>query len=159
MKKQFLLLLGIVFIGLNSCSQDLTCSDFKTGKFYIPIDNKLEKYTIESNDSISELKIDNDKNIRELIVIREKETQTEWKNGLNVGNPAHVIINWIDDCTYRLTYDGGKAGLNDENKWINDNNGIVVEKIRITGRCMEYRATMTTNDGQKISQNGTICKE
>ena len=42
---------------------------------------------------------------------------------------------------------------------MNENNGIVVEKIQIIGRCMEYSATMKSNDGRIIEQKGTICKE
>ncbi|SDF25167.1 hypothetical protein SAMN05421636_1313 [Pricia antarctica] len=49
--------------------------------------------------------------------------------------------------------------LDETEKWINENNGIVVSKRKIEGKCMFYNATMTTNDGQKISQKGTICAE
>ncbi|CAM1363669.1 conserved protein of unknown function [Tenacibaculum soleae] len=146
---------------MNSCShsQDLNCSDFKTGKFYIPTTEQLEKYTITENDSIKELLIDRDENTERYIVLREKNTQTEWKDGENNGTPEFEIIQWINDCSYRLKYDPNKSELSEQKKWVNENNGIVVEKIRIIGKCMEYRATMTSNDGRKVEQKGTICKE
>lgn len=125
-----------MLIELNSCTQDLTCADFKTGEFYIP---------------------SNKNNVENWIVIRETGTQTEWSNEIGKGNPNYEILEWIDDCTYHLTYDETKMELNEQKKWINENNGIVVEKVRINGNCMDYTATMITNDGEKIQQNGTIC--
>jgi len=68
-------------------------------------------------------------------------------------------IEWIDECSYRLTYDESKGQLDEEEQWINDNNGIVVSKIQIEEKCMIYNASMTTTDGQVISQKGIICKE
>ena len=44
-------------------------------------------------------------------------------------------------------------------KWTNENNGIVVSKRKIEGKCLFYTATMTTNAGEKLSQNGVICKK
>lgn len=136
MKKTKFSILTIFIIGLNSCTQDLTCADFKTGEFYIPS---------EKND------------VKKWIVVRESVTQTEWINGIGSGNPEYEILEWIDDCTYRLTYDENKMELDEQKNWINANNGIVVEKVRINGKCMENKATMTTNDGEKIEQNGKIC--
>ncbi len=159
MKKTNILLISLIIIVLNSCTQELTCADFKTGQFYIPKTNKIDKYTVVENDSISEFTDKPDPSINKYIVIREKNTQTEWKNGIGQGSPDYEIIEWIDDCTYRLTYDASKAELDEEKKWINDNNGIVVSKVKIKNRCLYYTATMTTNEGKKISQDGIICKE
>tara|TARA_R110002049_G_scaffold279278_6_gene458239 strand:- start:1545 stop:1694 length:150 start_codon:yes stop_codon:yes gene_type:complete len=47
--------------------------------------------------------------------------------------------------------------LDEDKKWVNDNNGIVVSKNKIEGKCLFYTATMTTNEGQQISQDGIIC--
>ncbi len=159
MRKQNLLFFGMILIGLNCYTQNLTCLDFKTGKFYIPMNDKLEKVTIQSKDSVSELKLKQDKNINKWVIIRKKNTQTEWMNGLNNGTPLYAKLEWIDNCTYRLTYDGNKTKLKKHEKWTNENNGIVVTNVQILGKCMEYKATMTTNNGEKISQSGTICKE
>ena len=159
MKKTKLLLIIFGFIGLNSCTKKLTCSDFKIGTFYIPETEGMNKYKIESNDSISEISPERDLTVKKYIVIREKNTQTEWKNGIGNGKPDYEILEWIDDCTYRLTYDSSKAELDEDKKWINENSGIVVSKTKIENKCLYYTATMTTNEGQKISQDGIICIE
>ncbi|UOB16823.1 hypothetical protein [Abyssalbus ytuae] len=159
MKKTIFLLFTILLLGFYTRAQELTCSDFKIGQFYIPEIKETAKYTIISNDSISEFIPKKDPAIKKYIVIREEKTQVEWKNGIGNGSPEHEIIEWIDDCTYRLTFDSSISELDEEKKWINDNNGIVVSKIKIEGNCMYYTATMTTKIGQKISQNGIICKE
>ncbi len=159
MKKTKLLLITLSLIGLNSYTQKLTCSDFKTGTFYIPENEEMSKYTIEANDSIAEITDKRNPLIKKWIVIREKNTQIEWKNGIGNGKPEYEIIEWIDECTYRLTYDDSKSELDEEKKWVNENNGIVVSKTKIENKCLIYTATMTTNEGQKISQDGIICKE
>ena len=159
MKKTKLLLIIFGFIGLNSCTEKLTCSDFKIGTFYIPETEEMNNYKIELNDSISEISPERDLTVKKYIVIREKNTQTEWKNGIGNGKPDYEILEWIDDCTYRLTYDSSKAELDEDKKWINENSGIVVSKTKIENKCLYYTATMTTNEGQKISQDGIICRE
>ncbi|WP_417443860.1 hypothetical protein [Joostella sp.] len=159
MKKTKLLLITLSLIGLNSSAQKLTCSDFKIGTFYIPETKEMSKYTIEVNDSIMEMTDKQDLSIKKWIVVREKNTQIEWKNGIGNGIPEYEIIEWIDDCSYRLTYDASKSELDEEKKWVNDNNGIVISKTKIENNCLYYTAAMTTNDGQKISQDGIICKE
>ncbi|QSS96665.1 hypothetical protein [Psychroflexus sp. ALD_RP9] len=143
----------IILIGINSNAQELTCADFKEGRFYIPeTETESENTTEIEND-------DNDAEIEKYIVIRKGNTQTEWTNGIGNGKPDYEIIEWIDDCTYRLTYDDSKYELDAEKKWVNDNNGIVVSKTKIVDNCLMYEAILTTNDGQKISQNGIICRE
>ncbi|MCG2432102.1 hypothetical protein [Aequorivita xiaoshiensis] len=157
MKKPIFLLVVILIIGFTTSAQEMTCADFKIGQFYIPED--MANHTIVSDDGKSELKSKRDPATKKYIVLREKNTQIEWKNGIGNGNPEYEIIEWIDDCTYRLTYDSTKSELDEGKQWVNENNGIVVSKTKIENRCLYYTATMTTNDGQKISQDGIICKE
>ena len=159
MKKTTFLLLTILLIGLTAIGQNLTCADFKIGQFYIPETKETAKLTIVSNDSISEFTPEIDSSIKKYIVIREKNSQIEWIKSIGNGNPEYEILEWIDDCTYRLTYDSSKSELDEDKKWINENNGIVVSKTKIENKCLYYTATMTTNEGQKISQDGIICKE
>lgn len=116
MRKTKLLLLILSLIGLNSCAQQLTCADFKIGQFYIPETAEMTKYTIVENDSITEMTPERDSSIYKYIVIRENNTQIEWTNGIGNGNPEYEILEWIDDCTYRLTYDASKSELDDKKK-------------------------------------------
>jgi len=147
MKKTTFLLFTVFLIGLTTSAQELTCADFKIGKFFIPTTEELEKITVVTNDSISDFRIKMDSTINKTVIVRKKNTQIEWKNGIGNGIPEHEIIEWIDDCTYRLTYDASKSELDEEKKWINDNNGIVVSKTKIENNCLFYTATMTTNEG------------
>ena len=159
MKKTTILIAIFLIIGIKINAQELTCADFKIGQFYIPETKEMAKYTIVENDSISEMLPERDSSIQKYIVIREKNTQIEWTNGIGNGKPEYEILEWIDDCTYRLTYDASKSELDAEKKWINENNGIVVTKRKIENKCLFYTATMTTNEGDTIAQDGIICKE
>lgn len=159
MKKHTILITIFLITVIKTNAQELTCEDFKIGKFYIPQTQEISKYTIEVSDSIIDMTDKRDLSIKKWIVVREKNTQTEWKNGIGNGVPEHEVIEWIDDCTYRLTYDSSKMELSENKKWVNENKGIVITKTKIENNCLYYKATMTTNEGQKISQNGIICKE
>jgi hypothetical protein len=159
MKKRKLLILILISIGIRSYTQSLTCTDFKTGSFFIPTTEELKKFTVSSKDSINEYLLKRDEKIKRYSIIRKENTQLEWKEGIDNGKPEYETIEWIDDCTYRLKYSSEKNKLTPEKKWVNDNNGIVVSKIKISGKCMQYKAVMTTNDGRVIEQKGTLCKE
>src|SRR5690606_7265595 len=117
-------ILFIILNGLNSYAQDLTCKDFKIGKFYIPQNEEMRGYTIAFKDSVMKFMPEKDSTISKYIVIRSEQTQTEWINGLNQGSPVDEKIEWIDECSYRLTYDESKGQLDEEEQWINDNNGV-----------------------------------
>ena len=158
-KQTTFLLFTLLLIGLTTSAQELTCKDFKIGTFYIPASDEMQKYTMTSKDSVSVITTERDLNINRYVVIRENNTQIEWKNGIGNGEPTYEIIEWIDDFTYRLTHDASKGELDENIKWINENNGIVISKTKIQGKCMSYKATMTTNDGQQIAQDGIICLE
>ncbi len=111
------------------------------------------------NAYIQDFKIELDSTVNKTVIARKEKTQIEWTNGIGNGIPKYEIIDWIDDCTYHLTYDASKSELNEDEKWINANNGIVVSNRKIEGKCMFYNTTMTTNEGQEITQEGTICAE
>ena len=163
MKKSILLTFGFVTLLSNfSCKSNyekptLTCSDFKIGKFYIQENEESRNYTVISNDSTWKIKDKNDSAFTKIIIVRKENSQIE--NKIEFENPKHEIIEWIDDCTYRLTYDSLKMELDEGEKMINKHNGIVVTKRLIEGKCMLYTATITINNAQKISQDGIICKE
>lgn len=156
-KFSFFLIIFNLFLFITY-GQELTCKDFKLGKFVIPEAHELKNYTIKSKYSTYVYEPENDSATQRYIVIREKNKQIEWRNGIGNGNPEYEIIEWIDECTYRLTFDESKH-LDNKMKWINSNNGLLVSKTKIEGKCLFYRATMTLSTGQEISQDGVICKE
>ena len=158
MKNSPILFLAALLFGFTATAQELTCADFRTGRFYIPTNVELEKFTVVSPDSISEINIAIDDSISRYIVVREENTQTEWENGIGNGDPIYDIIEWIDSCTYRLSFDPSRTEMTGDKQWVNDNNGIVVSKTKIEGNCMYYTATMTVNE-DIITQNGILCKE
>jgi len=159
MKKTKTLLFLLTLIGLNSCAQELSCSDFHLGEFYIPTTEELKNFTIIKNDSLQDFTLQLDSTVTKTVIERRKNTQIEWTNGIRNGQPTYEKIEWIDDCTYRLSYDESKMELDETEKWTNENNGIVVTKRKIEGNCLFYTATMTTNNGEKLSQSGVICKK
>ena len=152
MKKTKTLFIAFSLMGLLSCNQDLTCADFKTGKFYIPETKEEGKLTIIKNDSVFEQTYKIDPDIQKYIIIREKNSQIEWTNEVGNGQPAYVNIEWIDDCSYRLTYDSSKSESE-------KGNGVIVTKRKIENNCFFYTASSTTSEGETISQDGIICKE
>jgi hypothetical protein len=159
MNKTTIILFLSILIGLHCYAQELTCLDFQSGEFYIPTTEELKNFKIIKNDSIQDFKLQLDPTVTKTVIQRKKNTQTEWANGIGNGEPLFEKIEWIDECTYRLTYDDSKKELDEHEKWANENNGIIVTKRRIEGNCMFYTATMTTNNGEKLSQNGVICKK
>ena len=143
MKKTIVLFLTFIFIGLNSCAQELTCSDFKNGNFYVPADKEiLLTYRLIRNGN------------QQTEIVEDPENTL----GNDYTKTAYEIIEWINDCTYRLKYDESKMQLTKYQKFLNDNNGILTELIKIKGKCFYYKATLSVNGDDQI-MNGKICKE
>lgn len=118
-------------------SQQLDCKDFKKGKFSIPHEASQNK----------------EKMIR---VIRTLHDQKEFTK---VNDTIFSKIEWLSNCSYRITYDTNKMKLNRIQQWTQDNNGLVVTMDDITGKCISYKSVMTTKEGGKIGQQGKICIE
>ena len=159
MKKTTFLIFIVIIIQMAANAQDLTCADFKLGRFYIPETVEMAKYKAIADANHLEFITERDTSVIKYYVIRDENTQIEWKNGIGNGEPEYELIEWIDDCTYRLTYDDSKMKLDKAQRWINNNNGIVVSKTHIEGNCIHYNATLTTKKGREISQEGVICRE
>lgn len=142
MKKKLIIILTL--IGINSFGQELSCADFKTGTF---------------NTSISEpvqinWKIVRDGNVQTEIM---PELPIELKDSGYPTDPQYGIINWIDDCTYRLTYDESKAELTESQKLINYLGGVLTELIKIEENCYYYKSTLKYEGGEQVT-SGKLCK-
>jgi hypothetical protein len=132
MKKIILLL--IITLSLSSCAQNLKCADFKDGEFIIESsvrDNRIIKVTRNGNNQI------------------------EFVNGETT---RYEIIEWIDDCSYKLIYDKSKMDLNDIQKYTNLNGGVIVTKLKIEGDCLYYKATFQF-EGEVQRLDGKICAQ
>ncbi|TBV25152.1 hypothetical protein DMZ43_12635 [Meridianimaribacter sp. CL38] len=129
--------LFIVFLSINSFSQNLTCKDFKEGTFFVPSDSEtLVSYKI----------------------IRNGNSQVEIVTDPEFEQTIYVIIEWIDDCSYRSFYDTEKMTLNDYQKFINENGGILTELKEIKGKCFFFKSTLSANDDIQVI-NGKFCSE
>ncbi|MFD1163487.1 MULTISPECIES: hypothetical protein [Hwangdonia] len=141
--KKTICILTILF-GLNAVSQNLECRDFKNGTFIMTIEKPLPsvtKITRRGN------------NQTEVLLEKPKELED-----MDMPSKVHITLNWIDDCTYTGKFNPAKNKLLDYQKFINDNGGILVEKIKIEGRCFFYRSTLKLKD-ESIIIDGKICKE
>ncbi len=72
-------------------------------------------------------------------------------------DPRHAIIEWIDECTYKLTYDSTKSELTDFQKMVNGLGGFMNEMIKIEGNCFYFKSTLKYNGGEQ-SIEGNFCK-
>ena len=71
-------------------------------------------------------------------------------------NPRYEIIEWINDCTYRLKYDETKMELSNTQKIINENGGVLTRIVRIEGKRHYYISTLSIN-GEESSMEGKLC--
>ena len=140
--KNGLLLLFLIF-SVCSSSQELSCRDFKNGIFYVAAD-EIVPFGYK--------------------IIREGNTQIEIvqdpknKLGEDFTKTSYELIEWIDDCHYRLKYDESKMILSEYQKFLNDNNGILTELIKIEGKCFYYKSTLEV-DGHIQRIDGKMCQE
>jgi len=137
MQKSNFSILAYSILFFSSCQPDLTCADFNIGTFHLSSDDFSEKITI----------------------IRSANAQIEYIGGIENGDPKKLNLKWLDECTYHLMYDESYMALGESEKWSNDNNGVVVSKVEIRGRCMSYVAKMITPEGKEIIRTGEMCKE
>ena len=143
--KNILLNLLFILTGFITFGQDLNCSDFKNGTFKVEITEPVEfdwKIIRDGNNQIEIL----------------SQIPEEY-NGLNYSNGnQYTNINWIDECSYIITYDSTKSDLTESQKSINNAGGVYAELIKTEGRCCLYIASIVLN-GEKLTMNGKYCKE
>ncbi|WP_340199624.1 hypothetical protein [Ascidiimonas sp. W6] len=138
MKNLSFVIIIICIVSLCSCHKELTCEDFKIGTFIIP------------SDSISDFKH---------TIIRTSKYQLEYPKGTEDKEVVYGKLEWIDECSYRITYDESMGKLNETQRVINRNNGILINSIKIEENCMEIMMTLSLSNGENIEQIGKICKE
>ena len=125
----------VVFFLISSAygfSQDLDCTDFRTGEF---------RYT--------------DPNLSGIIVIRTEKLQIERYE--ETGEEMHLYIDWISECEYTLTI---KKIVNPNSKMPKANmtgKELPVKILKIEGNIMTFSSTFEgielKGDLQKILDN------
>ena len=123
-----------MIIGIGSCEKRLDCTDFKTGNFYIP------------------------NSVREGRTIRITRTKNSQVEVVDNEQTRYGILEWIDDCTYRLTFDETKMELNEFQKYINSKNGIIVSTLRTDENCLYY-SSIIDEEGESSRIDGILCRE
>ena len=139
-----LLFLGVLLLGYNCHSQQLTCENFKNGTFITPGDEIVPV----------SIKIVRKGNYQTEIILNPEVIDAE---DPELRKTFFEIIEWIDDCSYRITYDETKMSLDEHQKFVNENGGLLVEMIKIEGSCFFYKSSMEI-DGEIVSVNGKLCK-
>ncbi len=138
MKNPIFLLLIICFIGLTTNAQELTCSDFKNGTFIVP----------KKSDDEPQYKLIRDGNSQMEVIEMNGQTIT-----------LYGILEWIDECSYKLTYDETKMNLPKEIQFVNDNGGIVSELIKIENKCFYYKSVLIVDGKETKRIDGNYCAE
>ncbi|GAB5401211.1 MAG: hypothetical protein Aureis2KO_27960 [Aureisphaera sp.] len=141
--KGLLLLLCFTF-SCVSFAQTLSCSDFKEGTFYAEATDPFKaKYKIERKGNHQ--------------VETPLEVPQEFLDAGESMEPYDVNIEWINDCTYKLTVDKEEGDLTELEKEMNEVE-VLTELIKIEGNCFYYK-TSTTFQNETLVIKGKICKE
>ncbi|NNG10559.1 MAG: hypothetical protein HKM92_10325 [Arenibacter sp.] len=134
----------LTLFGLVASGQELDCTAFANGTFVVQ--------TKASSPVTWRL-------------VREGNSQTGYMEeipGAEQESTAPKIeyskLEWINDCTFRLTYDEAKSELTPVQKFINEINGILMEVTKIEGNCFYYKSLMIVN-GREVIDNGKMYKQ
>lgn len=128
-----------IFFELNTFSQEIDCKKLKDGIFYAEVSEPTPikwQVTREGNSQVEQAIESDDGKSNQLL---------------------YEIIEWIDDCTYRLKYDSTRFELNPMQRMINDNGGALNQIIGIEGNCHYYKSTIKIN-GIEQSMEGKLCR-
>ncbi len=143
MRKNILLILTFIFFSLTSFSQDMTCNDYKNGKFIAVTDTEPPIEFEITRNGAEQIEVLKDPN-----GIYPEEFKTD----------QFGKIEWIDECSYKLKYDGSKMELSEFQIAANENGGSLNEIYKIEENCFYYKSTMKIN-GKLETMSGKICKE
>lgn len=118
MKKSILAFSIILAAIWLSCEKKPTCTDFHTGTFLIANDSSFT-------------------NAQKVIRTENLQQQISPK-----GDTLYGKVNWLNDCSYILTFDKGKMHLNTFQINVNSMGGILVEYGQPVGNIMPYVAVI-----------------
>lgn len=138
-----LIILSFLLFSLFSFSQNLKCNDFKTGTFYITLKKDLPL----------KMKIIRELNFQKEIILNKEDIKNE-----EIQPIVYETIEWIDECSFRLKFDETRMTLSENEKYINANNGVLVQLNEINGRCCNYEVSLSDGN-QTFKIQNTVCKE
>jgi hypothetical protein len=115
--------------------QELTCTDFKEGTFYIEanLNGRLMQYDI----------------------IRYPDFQEEFYENME---PMKVGLQWMDECSYIITLDHTQPNFGKTDQLINEGGGIKVYLLEIIDNCYNFESSFTMNS-ETYMFKGKICKD
>lgn len=131
MKKLLFLLSALTTFISNA--QDLTCADFKNGKFLIPADSLVSESYVVTRDNGKQIEIDEN------------------------GNKIQIDIKYIDNCNYILTYNPNSQNLDDLARYINASGGVRIKVKKIKGDTLSYIGVIK-NDSIYYEMPGKLIK-
>jgi hypothetical protein len=128
-----LLLFAILFTTLSITAQNLDCKQYRTGKFYIPVDDVVKS---------------------EQELIRNELHQIE-KDGQ--GDVIYTDVNWLNDCTYVLTFNEELTTrpISESEAFINENGGVVITIVEILENGYVFEAYIDFED-EPFKSKGTV---
>lgn len=109
------LIAGVLF---SSCEKKISCTDFKTGKYLI------------SNDTI----FDNAP-----VLFKTEKTQIQINSK---GDTLFANVEWLNDCSYLLSFDKNKMMLSAFQINVNTRGGLLVEFGIPNGDIMPYTSVL-----------------
>lgn len=130
--KKLLFVLCILTTFVSS-AQDLTCADFKNGKFLIPGDSLVSESFVITRNNGKQIEIDED------------------------GNKIQIDIEYIDNCNYILTYNPNSENLDDLARYINASGGVRIKVKEIKGDTLTYIGVIK-NDSIYYEMPGKLIK-
>jgi len=114
---KFILLIPLFFIFFTENSNNLKCSDFKTGKFELVNSETNRKYIIERNSEF------------------QTEETYNLKSGKKISGPRFYKIKWKSDCEYNLLIDTIKSKYDETDLYINSKGGLNNKILKIENNC------------------------
>jgi hypothetical protein len=118
MKKTLIAVATVVTMLFTSCEKKISCTDFKSGKFLI------------SNDTIFE---------GASVLYKTENSQQQITSK---GDTLFAKVEWINDCSYKLTFNKNKMYLSAFQIDVNTRGGILVEFGIPNGNIMPYTSVL-----------------
>lgn len=106
-----------IFLFLSLNNSNLTCSDFKVGKFELVNTETNRKYVIERNAEF------------------QTEDTYDLKSGEKISGPKFYKIKWLSDCEYNLIIDTAKSKYDETDLYINSKGGLKTKIVKIENDC------------------------